>query len=44
METQVGLWLPSGDRAFVIKQADEEPTIFIKRLDASIASRPEANQ
>jgi hypothetical protein len=44
METQVRLWLAGGDPAFVIKQADEKPTIVIERLDASIASRSEGNQ
>jgi hypothetical protein len=44
LETQVRLGLARGDPAFVINRADEEPTMFIKGLDASIAGRPEANQ
>jgi hypothetical protein len=44
MEIRVRLWLQGGDPAFVIKQADEEPKMFIKRPDTSIAGRPEVNQ
>jgi alanyl-tRNA synthetase len=44
LETQVKLGLALGHPAFVIKRADEEPTMFIKGLDASIAGKPEANE
>jgi alanyl-tRNA synthetase len=44
LETQVRLGLALGNPAFVIKRAEEEPTIFLKGLEAAIAGKPEAEQ